>query len=67
MRLTIICALLISSLFIGCSEVRVTCPVPQSETDSLKQEIEALRFIVGQQRRMIECLRSGRDDCYGGV
>lgn len=59
----------------GCDdEGRITRPDPMPETvtncpeaDSLRQVIKDLQFIVGQYRRMIECMQRGDSDCYGGV
>jgi hypothetical protein len=53
---------------------RVTSPPPTQQTstecpeaDSLRQVIHDLQFIVGQYRRMIECMQRGDSDCFGGV
>ena len=51
----------------------VTPPQPEQaatecpEADSLRQVARDLQFLVGQYRRIIECMQRGDSDCYGGV
>lgn len=71
MNKRIIVLLVALALLIACNEVRVTEPIigTPCEADSLRQVIEHMEFIIGQQSRMIRCLQDGgeTEDCYGGI